>query len=170
MSIRTPYPPGMLFIMPCVSCCSPVWLFATPWTVACQAPLSMEFSRQEYWSALPFPSPGDLPNPGIEPRSPVLQADSLPSKPASPIKYGERNQINRTKMPLYFQTQPLLPDSETCLYTGWQHTHTCASLTWQMGRERWTEWAIRERISQRQGRRVGPDFVVKPGDGVRRLI
>ena len=44
------------------------WLFATPWTVACQAPLSMEFFRQEYWSGLPFPSPGDRPNPGIEPR------------------------------------------------------------------------------------------------------
>ena len=43
----------------------------------CQAPLSMEFSRQEYWSGLPFPSPGDLPNPGIEPRTPALQADSL---------------------------------------------------------------------------------------------
>ena len=51
-------------------------LFATPWTIACQAPLSMEFSRQEYWSGLPFPTPGDLPNPGIEPRSPALQADS----------------------------------------------------------------------------------------------
>ena len=47
---------------------------ATPWTVAHQAPPSMEFSRQEYWSGLPFPSPGDLPNPGIEPRSPALQA------------------------------------------------------------------------------------------------
>ena len=58
-----------------------VQLFATPWTVACQAPPSMEFSRQEYWSGLPFPSPGDLPNPGIEPRSPVLQTDSLPSEP-----------------------------------------------------------------------------------------
>ena len=57
-----------------------VWLFATPWTVACQAPLSMVFSRQEYWSGLPFSSPGDLPDPGIEPRSPVLQADSLPSE------------------------------------------------------------------------------------------
>ena len=44
-------------------------------------PLSMEFSRQEYWGELPFPSPGDFPNPGIEPRSPVLQADSLPSEP-----------------------------------------------------------------------------------------
>ena len=60
---------------------SRVRLFATPWTVAYQAPLSMEFSRQEYWSGLPFPSSGDLPDPGIEPRSPVLQADVLPSEP-----------------------------------------------------------------------------------------
>ena len=52
----------------------------TPWTVACQAPLSMEFSRQEYWSELPFPSPGDLPDLGIEPESPALQADSLPTE------------------------------------------------------------------------------------------
>ena len=51
-----------------------------PWTVVCQAPLSTEFSRQEYWSGLPFPSPGDLPNRGIEPRSPELQADSLPTE------------------------------------------------------------------------------------------
>ena len=51
------------------------------WTVAYQAPQSMEFSRQEYWSGLPFPSPGDLPNPGIEPGSPALQAKALPSEP-----------------------------------------------------------------------------------------
>ena len=50
-------------------------------TVALQAPPSMGFSRQEYWSGLPFPSPGDLPDPGIEPGSPALQADALPSKP-----------------------------------------------------------------------------------------
>ena len=56
-------------------------LFATPWTVAHQAHLSMGFSRQEYWSGLPFPSPGDLPNPGIKPRSPALQADTLTSEP-----------------------------------------------------------------------------------------
>ena len=49
----------------------------TSWTVACQAPLSMGFSRQKYWSGLPLPSPGDLPDPGTEPRSPALQADSL---------------------------------------------------------------------------------------------
>ena len=61
-----------------VSC---VWLFATPWTVAYQAPLSMGFSGQEYWSGLPFPSPGDLPDPRKEPRSPALQADALNSEP-----------------------------------------------------------------------------------------
>ena len=60
---------------------SPAGLFETPWTVAYQAPQSMEFSRQEYWSGLPFPSPGDLPNPEIEPRSPAFQADALPSEP-----------------------------------------------------------------------------------------
>ena len=50
---------------------------ANPWTVACQVPLSMELSRQEYWNGLPFYSPGDLPDPGIKPRSPALQADFL---------------------------------------------------------------------------------------------
>ena len=65
---------------------SHVWLFGTPRTVACQAPLSMDFSRQEYWSGLPFPSPGGLPNPGIDLGFPTLQADSLPSElPGRPI-------------------------------------------------------------------------------------
>ena len=58
-----------------------VLLFVTPWTVAYQAPLSMEFSRQQCWSGLPFPSLGDLPNPGIKPGSPALHADTLPSEP-----------------------------------------------------------------------------------------
>ena len=58
-----------------------VWLFVTPWTVAHQAPQSLGFSRQEYWSGLPFPSPGELPDPGIEPRSPALRADALTSEP-----------------------------------------------------------------------------------------
>ena len=53
---------------------------STPWTVTCQAPLPRGFCRQEYWRGLPFPSPGDLPNPGIEPWSPVLQVDSLPNE------------------------------------------------------------------------------------------
>ena len=52
-----------------------------PWTVAHQSPLSMGFSRQEYWDGLTFPTPGDLPNPGIEPKPPTLQADSLPPEP-----------------------------------------------------------------------------------------
>ena len=69
-----------------------VQLFGISWTVACQAPSSMEFSRQQYWSGLPFPSPGDFPNPRIEPRSPALQADSLPpeplEKPRSSIYYN----------------------------------------------------------------------------------
>ena len=60
---------------------SRVQLFATPWTVAYQAPASMGFSRQEYWSGLPFPSLGNLPDPRIELRSPALQADALPSEP-----------------------------------------------------------------------------------------
>ena len=57
---------------PEVKSLSCVWLFATPWTIAYQAPLSVEVSRQEYWSGLPFPSPGDLPDPGIELESPAL--------------------------------------------------------------------------------------------------
>ena len=60
-----------------LSCFSRVWLFATLQTVAHQAPLSMGFSRQEYWTGLPFPSPGDLPDLGIEPAAPALQAESL---------------------------------------------------------------------------------------------
>ena len=64
-------------------------LFATPWTVAYQAPPSVGFSRQEYWSGLPFPPPGDLPNPGIEPGSPALQADAVafPEPPESTHYY-----------------------------------------------------------------------------------
>ena len=61
-------------------------IFVTPWSVASQAPLSTEFFRQDYWSGLPFPSPGDLLNPGIEPGSPALQADSLPTEPLGKFK------------------------------------------------------------------------------------
>ena len=66
-----------------------VQLFATPGTIAYQAPLSMKFSRQEYWNGLPFPSPGDLPYPGIEPGSPTLQADCL-----STTVYCLRSKVN----------------------------------------------------------------------------
>ena len=63
---------------------SHVQLFAAPWTIALKAPLSMEFSRKEYWSGLPLPTPGALPDPGIKPTSlvsPALQTDSLPTEP-----------------------------------------------------------------------------------------
>ena len=80
---------------------SRVQFFMTPWTVAYQVPLSMGFSRQEYWSGLPFPSPGEPPNPGIEPRSPALQSDALRSEP--PGKHAKRNSV-------YFQPRGLSPD------------------------------------------------------------
>ena len=75
-----------------------VRLFVTPWTnVAHQSPPTMGFSRQEYWSGVPFPSPGDLPNPGIKPRSPALQADPLtsepPGKPWSARKRGVKGEV-----------------------------------------------------------------------------
>ena len=85
---------------------------ATPWTVACQAPLSMEFSWQEYWIGLPFPFPGDRPNPGIKHLSPALQADSLPSE--SPRKSTtKRHSTPRgpSGIPLG-QSQPLTSLSE----------------------------------------------------------
>ena len=71
----------------------------TPWTVAYQASLSIGFSRQEYWSGLPFPSPGDLPDPGIEPRSPTLEADALTSEV----------QIVRKLLTLHFLIPPSNP-------------------------------------------------------------
>ena len=68
---------------------SRVRLFATPWMVAYQAPQSLGFSRQDYWSGLPFPCPGDLPNPEIELGSPALQTDALSSEPlGKPLAYG----------------------------------------------------------------------------------
>ena len=67
-----------------------VRLFVTPWTIAYQAPLSIGFSRQEYWSGLPFPSPADLPDPGIEPGFPALEADAFTSEPP-----GKPYRINR---------------------------------------------------------------------------
>ena len=76
------------------------------WTVAHQAPLFMEFSRQEYWSGLPFPFPGDLPDPGIKPRSPALQADSLPS--------GLQESITRAP-PSFFPGYHLNVSKSSCL-------------------------------------------------------
>ena len=99
---------------------SHVRLFATPWTVAHQAPLSMGFSRQEYWSGLPFPSPGDLPDPGIKPRSPASQADAFTSEPPgkpttkkgilSPLLYSmNQSQVSDAIQPSHPLPFPSLP-------------------------------------------------------------
>ena len=75
--------------------CSVMSNSVSPWTVACQAPLSMEFSRQEYWSRLPFPSPEDLPDAGIYPTSPTLHADSLPSEPTGKPMLVNLNKVEK---------------------------------------------------------------------------
>ena len=80
-----------------------VWLFETPWTAACQDPLSLGFSKQEYWRRLACPPPEDLPNPGIEPRSPALQMDSLPSEPAGKPKDSGVSSLSLLQR--IFQTQ-----------------------------------------------------------------
>ena len=84
-----------------------VWLFVTPWTVDCQTPLSMGFSRQEYWNGLPCPPPGDIPGPGIEPTSPessVLQVDSLLlSHWESLLRAGPISQCDLTSWMLLFK-------------------------------------------------------------------
>ena len=83
---------------------SRVQLFATPWTVAYHAPPSMGFSRQESWSGLPFPSPGGLPDPGIEPGSPALEADTLPSEPPDKSSHYTQKQ-NRLKTNVFIRPE-----------------------------------------------------------------
>ena len=82
---------------------SRVQLFATLWTVGHQTPVSMVFPRQEYWSGLPFPSPEDLPDPGIEPGFPALQADSLtsepPGKPPGALQSSHRQNLQKNQCP-----------------------------------------------------------------------
>ena len=78
--------------------------FGTLWTVAHQAPLSMGFSREEYWNRSLFPSPGDLPNPGINPRSPALHADSLPAEPQEKPKNSGVDSLSLL--------QPIFPTQE----------------------------------------------------------
>ena len=90
--------------------------FVTPWTIAYQASLFMEFSRQEYWNRYPFPSLGDFPNPGIKPRSLALQADSLPSEPPGKpnnkgkerkkVKSLSRVQLFATPWTIAYQASP----------------------------------------------------------------
>ena len=102
---------------------SHVSLFSTPWTAACQAPLSMGFFRQEYCSGLPCPPPGDLPNPGIEPSSPALQEDSLPSEPPEKPK--------NTGVGSLFLLQGIFPTQES----NWGLLH-CRWVLYQLSYQR----------------------------------
>ena len=108
---------------------SRVQLFATPWTVAYQAPQSMEFSRQEYWSGLPFPSPQDLPDPGIKPESPTLRAVALPFEPP-----GKRFQRYSSSNFLNFNSFLFLRGTIPSVITH-MHTYTQASLVAQTVKE-----------------------------------
>ena len=97
-----------MFFMYCILLCLWKWkplshaqLFATPWTIACQAPQSMGLSRQKYWSGLPFPSPRDLSNPEIKLRSPALQADSLPSEPPGKLFFVYMTDFFKNREKLY---------------------------------------------------------------------
>ena len=87
--------------------------FATPWTH--QAPLSIEYSRQEYWNGLPFPSPGDLPGPGIKPRSPALQADALTSEPPGKPQNTVLKRDRRERMLAPPEEQSVFPKDKDCL-------------------------------------------------------
>ena len=93
---------------------SRVRFFVTPWTVAHQASLFMRFSRQEYWIGLPFPSPGDLPDPGIEPRFPTLQADALTSEPPGASKVMLK--ILQARLHQYLNREP--PDVQAGFRKG----------------------------------------------------
>ena len=97
-----------MFISMHVCVLSHLWLFVTPWTVAHQAPPSMGFSRQEYWSGLLFPTPGDLLDPGIELVSPALEADSLP--------------LGHQRSPIYIYI-PTIPSSHSCKKQEGQHLY-----------------------------------------------
>ena len=103
-----------------------VRLFATLWTVAHQAPLSMEFSRQEYWSGLPLPSPGDLSDPGIKARSPALQADSLLSEPpGKPLGHMEAT----VQFSSVTQSCPTLCEPMNCSTSGLPVHHQLPEFT-----------------------------------------
>ena len=91
--------------------------FKTLWTIARQAPLSMGLSKQEYWSGLPFPSPEDLPNPGIEPGAPSFQADSLPFEPQGNCQKGKAQAK-------YTQEMNMVQLKKTKKNLRWSHTHT----------------------------------------------
>ena len=110
--------------MQCVLVTQSCLTFAAPWTLAHQAPLSMEFSRQEYWSGLPSPSPGDLPDPGIEARSTTLWADSLP--PGKPHCWNQFSSVVQSCLTLcdpMNHSTPGLPVYNQLLESTQTHGH-----------------------------------------------
>ena len=129
-----------------LSTLSYVQLFVTPWTAAHQAPLSIGFSRPEYWSGLPCSPPGDLPNPGIEPRSPTLQADSLPSEPPGKPK----NTVVDSLSLLQGIFQPRNQTGLSCIaggfFTGWA-TREAWSYNYHHPKKIPKSWAIASHIT-----------------------
>ena len=119
---------------------SRVQLFATPWTVAYQAPPSMRFSRQEHWSGLPFPSPGDLPYPGIEPWSPALQADTLTSQPP-----GKPNKVHLVKAMVF---PVVMYGCESWTIKNSEHQRNDAFELWCWRRLLRVSWTARRSNSQ----------------------
>ena len=120
--------------------CCRVWLFVTPWMVTRQVPLSMEFSRQEYWSGLPFPSPGDLPTPGIKPGSPSLQADALPSEPQKgnwrkPNFFKKVNQFPIKHLRLFLWSSAVLWWKSAELNVDASLNYILRRLSWKLGKE-----------------------------------
>ena len=124
-----------------------VWLFATPGIIAHQAPPSVGFSRQEYWSELPFPSLGDLPYPGIESRYPILQADSLPSEPPGVKLIRRVNSMCSRGKSWGQKKKEIMNNAKTCYVLLWKwfwiyiwiqidlicesmQTHWCVHLSW----------------------------------------
>ena len=108
--------------------------FATPWTIACQAPLSMGFSRQEYWRGLPFPSPGDLPDPGIEPESPVLAGGFFTAVPhGKPLQLYRSNQVVQNEaekgLQQWFPMIVMLPIKESARNL-WGYSLTVSVIAW----------------------------------------
>ena len=126
--------------------CSQVSDSATPWTAAGQAPLSMGFSRQEYWSGSPFPSPGNLLNPGIKPGSAALLADSLPSEPPR-MPWWEVEKSNQgTNRPSWNSEETVTKDEETAGGRLWDSQEislgVCSECIWEVSHGRDTEIGI----------------------------
>ena len=117
-----------------------VWLFVTPWTLAHQAPLSMGFSRQEYWSGLAFPPPGNFPNPRVKPMSPALQVDFLPvshlGNTESRVTQGlAKPSLQRTVLAnIHSASHKTLPQDPLNYFDCFIHQSNGLIMTWLLGR------------------------------------